>query len=80
MFHFDSCPFCKQARDWLKEIQAEDPELAAVPVEMIDEKRDPARAEQYDYWYVPTFYVDGKKLHEGAATREIVEQVLRAAL
>ena len=33
LFHFDSCPFCKQARDWLKEIQAEDPELAAVPVE-----------------------------------------------
>ena len=32
------------------------------------------------YYYVPTFYVGGVKAHEGAASKDIVERVLRSAL
>ena len=32
------------------------------------------------YYYVPTFYVGGVKAHEGAASKDIVEKVLRSAL
>lgn len=80
LFHFEACPYCVAARKWVKELQQEYPELAQIPIEMIDEKREPEKADAYDYWYVPTLFVDGKKLHEGAATKEKIERVLRAAL
>ena len=77
MFHFAACPYCREATRWMDELRREYPELRDVHVERIDEKLHPEIAEQYDYWYVPTFFVDGKKVHEGACTREIVERVLR---
>ena len=46
---------------------------------VIDEGREPALAEQYDYYYVPTFYVGGEKVHEGHAEKADVERVLRLA-
>ena len=36
-------------------------------------------ADSYDYFYVPTYYVGGEKVHEGHAEREDVEKVLRLA-
>ena len=79
LFHFQSCPYCKQARRWIQEVQAEYPSLQTVEIEIIDELRHPRIARQYDYWYVPTFYVEGKKVHEGACSREKVEQILKMA-
>jgi glutaredoxin len=79
LFHFESCPYCKQARRWIEEARAENPALRAVEIEMIDELRNPKIAWQYDYWYVPTFYVDGCKAHEGACSKEKVKQILETA-
>ncbi len=64
----------------MDEVKQEHPELQAVQVEMIEERKNPEISDSYDYWYVPTFFVDGKKVHEGAASKEIVENVLRSAL
>ncbi len=80
LFHFEACPYCREARAWLKELQQEQPELAQVSVEMIDEKLEPEKIKGYSYWYVPTFFVDDVKAHEGVASKEIVERVLRSAL
>ena len=80
LFHMPGCPYCRAAENWIRDVQAEHPELRAVEIERIDEIRNRALADRYDYWYVPTFYVDGHKEHEGACSREIVERVLRLAL
>ena len=37
-------------------------------------------ADAFDYYYVPTFYVDGVKVHEGGIYPEEVEKILRSAL
>jgi glutaredoxin len=79
LFYFRGCPHCAAAERWISELQREYPELAAVPIERIDERLRPVIANRYGYWYVPTFYVDGRKAHEGACSREIVERVLREA-
>jgi glutaredoxin len=79
LFHFESCPFCQYARRWIQEAQEENPALQAVDIEMIDEQLHPAVAWQYDYWYVPTFYVDGKKVHEGVCTKKKVIRILESA-
>lgn len=80
LFHFQSCPYCREARNWLDELAREQPELSCVEVERIDENLCPQIARQYDYWFVPTFYVDGIKMHEGACDKKTVERVLRSAL
>ena len=85
LFHFEACPYCRDAKKWMRELQEEYPELARVKVEMIDERLEPKKVEAFlkegnSYYYVPTFYVDGVKAHEGAASKDIVERVLRSAL
>ena len=80
MFMFASCPHCKLALKCLDELKAAHPEYAAVPFEMIDERKQPDVAEKYDYYYVPTFYVDGEKVHEGHVEMADVEKVFQAAL
>ena len=62
------------------ELIEEHPEFAAVEIETIDEKQNAELADSYDYFYVPTYYVEGEKLHEGVPTKEQIEAVLRAAL
>lgn len=79
-FHLPNCPHCKLATRLLAQLQAENPQYAAIPVRQIDESREKALAQSYDYWYVPSFWFDGVKLHEGHAEREDVKRVLDAVL
>lgn len=79
MFTMESCPYCVRARRWMAETLKEHPEYQAIPIEYVDEMEQPKLADSYDYWYVPTYYVDGVKVHEGAATKEIVLGVFKKA-
>ena len=45
-----------------------------------EESEQPDVADAFDYYYVPTFYVDGVKVHEGGIYPEEVEKILRSAL
>jgi Glutaredoxin. len=78
MFMFAACPYCKKAIDIQQKLLRQE-KYSGVEIEMIDEKKHPDIANRYDYFYVPTYYVDGKKLHEGAADEENVKAVLDAA-
>jgi len=79
-FMMDVCPYCVKAQKWLDELYQEHPEYKKIPMKVIDERKQPDIANQFDYYLVPTFYVDGVKLHEGVATKEKVEYVLKQAL
>ena len=80
MFMFESCPHCKKAILLMEEICREHPEYKAVKVEKIDEKEQADYAAQFDYYYVPTFYVGGVKTHEGPPTKEALIQVYDEAV
>lgn len=80
LFYLKNCPFCKKALRYIEELKAEHAELAAVDIEMIEEAELPDVADKFDYYYVPTFYVDGVKEHEGGIYPEEVERILRKAL
>ncbi len=80
LFVMKSCPYCKQVLRWMEELRIENPEFGKVEVKMIDENLHPDIANQYDYYYVPTYYVDGLKVHEGAATKDIVHSIFERAL
>lgn len=76
----ETCPHCKRALAWMEELKTEHPEYSEVKVRIVDENQDPAFADSLDYWYVPTYFVDGQKVHEGAASREKVQAVYEKAL
>ena len=80
MMVLETCPYCRQAFEILDELKQEHPEYRKVEIEVIEEQKEPEKTEGYDYWYVPTFFVDDRKMMEGVPTRELVERVLREAL
>lgn len=80
MMVLDACPYCKQAFRMMEELKKRHPEYENVKIEVIEEDREPEKIKGYDYWYVPTFFVGGKKIMEGVPTVEKVELVFREAL
>ncbi|NCB62036.1 MAG: thioredoxin [Clostridia bacterium] len=80
LFKLASCPHCKLALKLQEELFAAHPEWREIPLRVVDEAVEKAFADSYDYYYVPTYYVDGKKVHEGHAEKSDVEKVFRAAL
>ena len=80
LFYLQHCPFCKKAFRYIEEAKARHPELADLEIELIEESEQAEVADRYDYYYVPTFYVDEQKVHEGGIFAEEVEQILLSAL
>lgn len=80
LFYLKNCPFCKKAIGYIDALKTQYPELADVEIEMIEESEQADVANAFDYYYVPTFYVDGVKEHEGGIYPEEVEKILRKAL
>lgn len=75
----DWCPHCKRAINWIDEVKQENPQYKEIKVEIIDEEKMPAIAKQYDYYYVPTYYVGNHKAFEGGTTKDIVRKVFEEA-
>ena len=75
----DWCPHCKRAINWIDEVKQENPKYQEIKVEIIDEEKTPEMAKQYDYYYVPTYFVGTRKAFEGGTTKEIVRKVFEEA-
>lgn len=80
MMYLRNCPHCHRAFAIIEELKQEHPEFQAISIESIEEREHPEIADALDYYYVPTYYVDEVKLHEGVPTKEKLQQVLQAAL
>ena len=64
MFYLEDCGYCAKARRALDELFAANPAYREVPLTRIEESRQPELADQYDYYAVPTYFVDGRKIFE----------------
>ena len=81
MFVQAGCPLCTRALKWHEALTAKfHPEWARVPLRFVDEEVEKELADAHDYYYVPTYYVDGVKIHEGPVTQQDVEKVFAAAM
>ncbi|MFO7612271.1 MAG: hypothetical protein R6W99_07295 [Clostridia bacterium] len=49
-------------------------------IRIIDELLHPFLASKYDYYYMPTFFIEDEKVHEGIATRDVIERIFKQAL
>ena len=88
MLKMEGCPYCAQAFAAIKEIKAENPDFAAIDVEVIDKhkQRDLEKNFADKYYYVPSMFIDGEKIYEahpGESYGEClisVKKVFRAAM
>ncbi len=80
MYYLKDCPFCKKAFGYIKELKAEDPRFKDLQIETIEEEEEKERADAMDYYFVPTFYIDGEKIHEGIINKDVMKTVLENAL
>lgn len=74
------CPHCRRADKMLDELMEENPAYRDISIRRVDESVEVEFANSLDYYFVPTFYVDGEKLMEGIPTVEKVKAVLDKAL
>lgn len=88
LLKMQGCPYCAQAFAAIKELKAEYPEFADIEVEIVDKHEDIDRAKEFadKYYYVPSMFIDGKKIYEaqpGESYGEClinVKKVFRAAV
>lgn len=80
IFYQEHCPFCKRAFAYIEELKKENPEYRNIPIETVDEIINPEIADKFDYYYVPTFYIEKKKLHEGGIKKNEIKNILDIAL
>ena len=85
-FYLEGCPYCKQAREALKELVNGKPEYSSVNINWVEENQNPDISNQYDYYHVPAMFVDGVKVYEAhrgekyEECKENVRRVLEEAL
>lgn len=72
LFILENCPFCKKALKLLSQY-----DLGDINIQMIDERKEAELASQYDYYYVPTFYLNEEKIHEGAIDEEGMAKLIQ---
>lgn len=64
MFVLEGCPYCRMALAALEELRREEPGYRSVPVRLVDEEREADFADRFDYYAVPSLFLDGSKLFE----------------
>lgn len=80
IFYQEKCPFCKKAFKYIEELKEENPDFKNLQIETIEETVHSDIADKYDYYYVPTFYLDGEKIHEGGIFKPEVKDILEKAI
>lgn len=75
-----ACPHCDKAIEDMRELETAHPEFQDVDIEIVDEGEEPERIKGLEYYYVPSFFVDGQKIHEGKATPDEIIHVYEVAL
>lgn len=80
LYHFEGCPACARAKAWINELRAEKPALKDVPVTLVDVHKTPDFKAPEPFYYVPTFFVDKKKVMEGTVTKEQIAQLMQAGI
>ena len=80
LFSRDDCGYCAKAHKAIAELKAENPAYGTLSLREVEETREPEFIEKFDYYAVPTLYMDGVKkfeAHIGMGYDEIKDAVKR---
>jgi len=76
LFYLKDCPFCKKAFAYIDELKKQDA-YKNIEIKLIEESEQPELADSFDYYYVPTFFIEGEKVHEGGIFPDEVEAIFK---
>jgi len=80
LFSRDDCGYCAKAHKAIAELKAENPAYGTLSLREVEETREPEFIEKFDYYAVPTLYLEGVKkfeAHIGMGYDEIKDAVKR---
>ena len=80
LFSRDDCGYCAKAHKAIAELKAENPAYGTLSLREVEETREPEFIEKFDYYAVPTLFLDGVKkfeAHIGMGYDEIKDAVKR---
>ncbi len=80
LFIAKDCPYCARALRYQKELLERNARFRGLDVQIVDKAAQASLAGMYDHYYVPAYYVGGRKVHEGAIDRRAVKRILDMAL
>ncbi len=80
LYHFEGCPACTQAKQWIDQLKQEKPELQKAQIHMVDVHQQPNFQAPAPFQYVPTFFSDDRKVLEGNVSKDQVEYLMRASM
>ncbi len=66
VMYLTNCPYCHKAKKALEELLDENRDFREIPITWIEESEQPALADSYDYWRVPSIFMEGEKLFEAS--------------
>ena len=81
VFYLTHCPYCQNAKKAVEALQMETPAYQSIQLEWVEESQQPKKAEQYDYYYVPSLFSGKEKLYEahpGQGYEEIKQHIEKA--
>jgi glutaredoxin len=79
LFILEMCPYCIKARRFLDQLLQQE-KYKDIQIKIVDERKERAYANQFNYYLVPSFYFQNEKLFEGAMRLEDVQKTLDKAL
>lgn len=63
-FYLPGCPYCANANKAIEELIQENPAYGNIEIERINEQDPPAGISGYQYYYVPSMFIDKEKIYE----------------
>ena len=63
-FYLPGCPYCANANKAIEELIQENPAYGNIEIERINELDPPVGISGYNYYYVPSMFIDKEKLYE----------------
>lgn len=79
LFILEKCPYCIKALNYIDKLKEED-KYKDIYIRIIDELKESNISSNYDYYYVPTFYLDDKKYHEGIVSKDTIKKLFDEVL
>ena len=80
IFYQKNCPHCQKAFKLIDALKEENDLYRTIEPQLVEETLEVDYAAMFDYFLVPTFYIDNCKVHEGVVSKEDVRKILEATL
>ena len=79
VFYLKKCPHCLKAFRIWEQLKKEE-KYSSIELDLHEESEESEFANSFDYYYVPCFYYQDQKLHEGAIDEDSMRTMLDALI